>query len=114
MYLEWWHWMVLGLGLGMLELVVASFFVIWFGLGALLVGFAMLAFPAMAAGVFFPWLHVLAPVGSTAYRMLNALAPVGTALLAFGVTWALRTTAAADAARIVAAQARRGAGGDSP
>ena len=48
MYLEWWHWMVLGLGLGMLELVVASFFVIWFGLGALLVGFAMLAFPAMA------------------------------------------------------------------
>jgi membrane protein implicated in regulation of membrane protease activity len=33
---------------GLLELVVASFFVIWFGLGALLVGFAMLALPIMA------------------------------------------------------------------
>lgn len=33
---------------GPLELFVASFFVIWFGLGALLVGLAMLAFPAMA------------------------------------------------------------------
>ena len=48
MELAWWHWMVLGLGLGLLELFVASFFVIWFGLGALLVGVAMLAFPAMA------------------------------------------------------------------
>ena len=48
MDLEWWHWMVLGLGLGMLELVVASFFIIWFGLGALLVGLAMLALPVMA------------------------------------------------------------------
>jgi hypothetical protein len=43
MELVWWHWMVLGLGSGLLELVVASFFVIWFGLGALLVGVAMLA-----------------------------------------------------------------------
>jgi inner membrane protein len=48
MDLAWWHWMVLGLGLGLLELFVASFFVIWFGLGALLVGVAMLAFPSMA------------------------------------------------------------------
>jgi hypothetical protein len=48
MDLAWWHWMVLGLALGLLELAVASFFVIWFGLGALLVGVAMLAFPAMA------------------------------------------------------------------
>ncbi len=64
----------------------------------------VMAFPAMAAGVLFPWLHVLAPEASTAYRMLNALAPVGTALLAFGVTWALRMTAADDAARIVGAQ----------
>ena len=46
--LAWWHWMVIGLGLGLLELFVASFFVIWFGLGALLVGVAMLAIPDMA------------------------------------------------------------------
>ncbi len=48
MELEWWHWMVLGLGLGLLELVVASFFVIWFGLGALLVGITLLLIPQMA------------------------------------------------------------------
>ena len=48
MELAWWHWMVIGLGLGLLELCVASFFVIWFGLGALLVGVAMLAIPDMA------------------------------------------------------------------
>lgn len=47
MDLAWWHWMVLGLSLGLLELVLASFFIIWFGLGALLVGVAMLAFPRM-------------------------------------------------------------------
>ncbi len=48
MELAWWHWMVLGLGLGLVELVVPSFFIIWFGLGALLVGVAMLVAPGMA------------------------------------------------------------------
>jgi len=48
MELAWWHWMVLGLGLGLLELVIPSFFIIWFGLGALLVGVAMLAAPGIA------------------------------------------------------------------
>ena len=51
MELEWWQWMILGLGLGLLELFVASFFVIWFGLGALLVGVALLAAPTMAFSV---------------------------------------------------------------
>ncbi len=48
MSLLWWHWMVLGLGLGVAELVVPSFFLIWFGLGALLVGLALLAVPDMS------------------------------------------------------------------
>ncbi len=48
MDLAWWHWMVLGLALGLLELAVPSFFIIWFGLGALLVGVAMLAAPGIA------------------------------------------------------------------
>jgi membrane protein implicated in regulation of membrane protease activity len=47
MELAWWHWMVLGLGLGLVELFVPSFFIIWFGLGALLVGVAMLVVPDM-------------------------------------------------------------------
>lgn len=48
MDLVWWHWMVLGLALGLLELAVPSFFIIWFGLGALLVGVALLAAPGIA------------------------------------------------------------------
>lgn len=67
------------------------------------------AFPCIACGVVFPWLHALAAEGTTAYRMLNALSPVGMALIAFGVTWALRVTAADDAARITAAQRDRAA-----
>jgi membrane protein implicated in regulation of membrane protease activity len=41
----WYHWMILGLGLGLLELMITSFYVIWFGLGALLVGLVMLVVP---------------------------------------------------------------------
>lgn len=64
-------------------------------------------FPATICGAVFPWLHALAEEGTTAYRMLNALSPVGMAMLSFGVTWALRVTAAEDAARIAARQAER-------
>ncbi len=42
MTIEWWYWAVGGLLLIMLELVIPSFFVIWFGLGALLVGGVLL------------------------------------------------------------------------
>jgi membrane protein implicated in regulation of membrane protease activity len=47
MQLEWWHWMVAGLALGMGELAVGSFFIIWFGLGAMVVGLAMLVAPTL-------------------------------------------------------------------
>ena len=46
--IEWWHWLLGGLGLVLLELVVPSFFIIWFGLGALLVGLGMLALPGLS------------------------------------------------------------------
>lgn len=39
---EWWHWIVGGIALVIAELVVPSFFIVWFGLGALLVGLLML------------------------------------------------------------------------
>jgi len=41
----WWHWLVLGLVLIGLELVVPSFTIIWFGLGAVLVSIVMALFP---------------------------------------------------------------------
>ena len=46
--IEWWHWVLGGLGLVLLELALPSFFVIWFGLGALLVGLSLLALPTLA------------------------------------------------------------------
>lgn len=38
MQIEWWHWIVAGFCLIGLELIVPSFTIIWFGLGALIVG----------------------------------------------------------------------------
>ena len=45
MNLEWWHWVVLGIALVVAELAVPAFFIIWFGLGALVVGLAVLVLP---------------------------------------------------------------------
>ena len=48
MHLEWWAWIVGGIALIVAELAIPSFFVIWFGLGALLVGLLMLALPDLS------------------------------------------------------------------
>ena len=47
MDMEWWHWIVGGIFLILLELAIPSFFVIWFGLGALLVGLVLLVAPGL-------------------------------------------------------------------
>jgi membrane protein implicated in regulation of membrane protease activity len=46
MNVEWWHWVIVGLCLIGLELIVPSFTIIWFGLGALVVGFLKFGFPS--------------------------------------------------------------------
>jgi len=43
--MQWWHWIIGGIAFILLELVIPSFFVFWFGLGALLVGLALLVAP---------------------------------------------------------------------
>lgn len=43
--LEWWHWVTAGLIIAMLEMAVPAFFMIWFGLGAILVGLLLAIFP---------------------------------------------------------------------
>lgn len=48
MAMEWWYWVVGGVLLALLELVIPAFFVLWFGLGALLVGLLMLATGALS------------------------------------------------------------------
>lgn len=69
MEFEWWHWIVLGLGLVLAELAIPAFFVIWFGLGALLVGLAVLVLP----------------LGTTAQIGLWVLASLGMMVLWFRV-----------------------------
>jgi hypothetical protein len=44
---EWWHWAVLGIGLIIAELAIPAFFIVWFGLGALLVSLVLLAAPSL-------------------------------------------------------------------
>jgi len=39
---EWWTWVVGGIALILAELAIPSFFIVWFGLGATLVGLLML------------------------------------------------------------------------
>lgn len=48
MNLEWWHWAVLGIALVLAELIIPAFFVIWFGLGGLLVALALFLVPTLS------------------------------------------------------------------
>jgi membrane protein implicated in regulation of membrane protease activity len=52
---EWWHWVVGGIVLILAELVVPSFFIVWFGLGALLVGLLALAFELSVTAQLATW-----------------------------------------------------------
>jgi inner membrane protein len=52
---EWWHWIVGGIGLVLAELVIPSFFIVWFGLGALLVGLLALAFDLSVTAQLATW-----------------------------------------------------------
>jgi membrane protein implicated in regulation of membrane protease activity len=45
MELAWWHWIALGLVLVALEIFVSTFFILWFGLGAVLTGVVLAVLP---------------------------------------------------------------------
>lgn len=62
----WWHWMVLGIVVVLLELAVPAFFLVWFGLGALIVGIVLLAAP----GLSFAWQVLIWIVCSVAFIWL--------------------------------------------
>lgn len=55
MDLAWWHWIAGGILLTLMELAIPAFFLIWFGLGAILVGLIMLALPLSLATQFTLW-----------------------------------------------------------
>jgi len=48
MHPEWWHWIVGGILLTLAELAIPAFYIIWFGLGALLVGAIVLLAPGLS------------------------------------------------------------------
>ncbi len=43
--LLYWHWIVFGIGLMMLEIFIPSFTILWFGAGAVVVGAVLFVFP---------------------------------------------------------------------
>jgi membrane protein implicated in regulation of membrane protease activity len=48
MQIEWWYWIIAGFCLIGLELIIPSFTIIWFGLGALVVGALCSFLPGLA------------------------------------------------------------------
>jgi membrane protein implicated in regulation of membrane protease activity len=42
-----WHWLVLGMGLMLLEMLLPSFIALWFGVAGLLVGIVLWTFPSL-------------------------------------------------------------------
>lgn len=44
----WWHWVVLGIVLMLLELAVPAFFLIWFGAAAVILGGVLLVLPSLS------------------------------------------------------------------
>lgn len=55
MSFEWWHWILLGIALIIAELAVPQFVLIWFGLGALLVGLVLVVFGLGSTAQFSLW-----------------------------------------------------------
>ncbi len=47
----YWHWLVLGIALVIVEIFLPSFTIFWFGLGAIVVGIVLWLFPDMALAV---------------------------------------------------------------
>jgi membrane protein implicated in regulation of membrane protease activity len=47
MEMQWWIWLLFGIGLILLELVLPTFFILWFGIGAVLVALCALAAPSL-------------------------------------------------------------------
>ena len=47
----WWQWVVLGIGLVVLEIFLPSFISLWFGMGAIIVGLVAWLFPQVGTPV---------------------------------------------------------------
>jgi membrane protein implicated in regulation of membrane protease activity len=55
MSFSWWHWIAIGLLLVLAEMMMPAFYLIWFGLGALVLGVVMLAVPMSMTAQLLAW-----------------------------------------------------------
>jgi len=89
MNILWWHWLVVGLLLIGLELVVPSFTIVWFGLGAVLVGIVLafapgfplpaqiLTWTVVSAVLTFGWFRFFNPRSNKTYSGSSQGAVIG-------------------------------------
>ena len=85
----WWHWIVLGIILVVMELVVPSFTIFWFGLGALLTGLLLavfseislkwqvLVFSVSSIGFTFCWFRLFVPRKKNKTLLVDEQAAIG-------------------------------------
>ena len=72
MNILWWHWLAGGLVLIGLELFVPSFTIVWFGLGAVLVGIILAIYPAFPfSAQLLTWTVVSAVLTFAWFRFFN-------------------------------------------
>ncbi|MBU2537315.1 MAG: NfeD family protein [Proteobacteria bacterium] len=107
----WWHWIVLGIILVLMEIVVPSFTIFWFGLGAIVTGLLLAVFPEFSLkwqlllfslssiGFTFCWFRFFVPrkktktlladeqtaIGQTGIAATSALTPGELGRVAFSV-----------------------------
>lgn len=107
----WWHWIVLGIILVIMEIVVPSFTIFWFGLGAIVTGlllavvpdfslkWQLLLFSLSSIGFTFCWFRFFVPrkktktlladeqttIGQTGIAATSALTPGELGRVAFSV-----------------------------
>lgn len=76
MDVQWWMWVVLGFALATLEIFTMSFFVLWFGIGAVLVGLLSWAIPELTlASQLLAWTVVSALLVVFWFKVINKRAP---------------------------------------
>ena len=80
MELLWWHWVVLGLLLIGVEMLIPTFYLVWFGLGALLVGLGTAIFPLGFAAQIGLWTVASVAMGVATWRRPSprCIPPCGT------------------------------------
>ena len=80
----WWHWVVIGLILVGAEMLVPAFYLIWFGLGALLLGLILAVVPmpmtaqllvwtVLSSGLVLLWFRFLKPRTMTQAGQADAI-----------------------------------------